>query len=252
MKSNPRQAFVKAATNDACQSSSGSCPISNPGAINQTNMMPNTSNEPSEGQQLPLSTHRQMSSIPTSPDSQLPSHQKEGTHTWIYPSQQMFYNAMKRKGYQPMEQDMQEVVMLHNVVNERCWFEVMQWEALHCDKCPNPTLKSFQGKPKEYSLKARWNSIMGYKLPFDRHDWIVDRCGQEVRYIIDFYSGQPDQRSPVSMYLDTRPALDSVGSAWDRMVMSWQRFWQEEQQQEEVLRVQQMQNYNVVNTDASR
>jgi hypothetical protein len=23
--------------------------------------------------------------------------------------------------------------------------------------------------------------------PFDRHDWTVDRCGQEVRYVIDFY-----------------------------------------------------------------
>jgi hypothetical protein len=25
------------------------------------------------------------------------------------------------------------------------------------------------------------------ELPFDRHDWVVDRCGQEVRYVIDFY-----------------------------------------------------------------
>ena len=22
--------------------------------------------------------------------------------------------------------------------------------------------------------------MLGYKLPFDRHDWIVDRCGREV------------------------------------------------------------------------
>ena len=28
---------------------------------------------------------------------------------------------------------------------------------------------------------------MGGQLPFDRHDWYVDRCGQEVRYVIDFY-----------------------------------------------------------------
>eukprot|EP00058_Branchiostoma_floridae_P026618 XP_002612109.1 hypothetical protein BRAFLDRAFT_108880 [Branchiostoma floridae] len=26
-----------------------------------------------------------------------------------------------------------------------------------------------------------------YELPFDRHDWIVDRCGKQVRYIIDYY-----------------------------------------------------------------
>ncbi len=28
---------------------------------------------------------------------------------------------------------------------------------------------------------------MGGMLPFDRHDWYVDRKGQEVRYVIDFY-----------------------------------------------------------------
>ena len=28
-----------------------------------------------------------------------------------------------------------------------------------------------------------------YELPFDRHDWIVDRCGKDVRYIIDYYDG---------------------------------------------------------------
>ena len=25
-------------------------------------------------------------------------------------------------------------------------------------------------------------------VPFDRHDWTVDRCGEEVRYIIDYYA----------------------------------------------------------------
>ncbi len=31
--------------------------------------------------------------------------------------------------------------------------------------------------------------IIRYELPFDRHDWIVDRCGKDVRYIIDYYDG---------------------------------------------------------------
>lgn len=34
---------------------------------------------------------------------------------------------------------------------------------------------------------ARLMSWMGHPLPFDRHDWYVDRCGTEVRYVIDFY-----------------------------------------------------------------
>ena len=34
---------------------------------------------------------------------------------------------------------------------------------------------------------ARLMSWVGAPLPFDRHDWYVDRCGTEVRYGIDFY-----------------------------------------------------------------
>ena len=46
---------------------------------------------------------------------------------------------------------------------------------------------------------ARMMSWIGGPLPFDRHDWFVDRCGQEVRYVIDFYfdddkAGTPEVR----------------------------------------------------------
>ncbi len=48
-----------------------------------------------------------------------------------------------------------------------------------------------------HSPLARLKSWAGGPLPFDRHDWWVDRCGQEVRYVIDFYyheekGGTPD------------------------------------------------------------
>jgi len=82
----------------------------------------------------------------------------------------------------------------------------------------------FQGKPKDYSPKARLLNFLGYKLPFDRHDWIVDRCGAEVRYIIDFYNAVAyGGDAPVAMHLDVRPALDSASSVWDRCVVqaSW-------------------------------
>ena len=42
----------------------------------------------------------------------------------MYPSEQMFYNAMKRKGWKPSEGDMKTVVSIHNAVNERAWSEV--------------------------------------------------------------------------------------------------------------------------------
>lgn len=60
----------------------------------------------------------------------------------------------------------------------------------------------------------------GYKLPFDRHDWVIDRCGCDVRYIIDFYNANPPPGTPVSMFLDVRPALDSPGAVWDRVRMT--------------------------------
>ena len=43
---------------------------------------------------------------------------------------------------------------------------------------------------------------------FDRHDWVVDRCGTKIRYVIDFYTGRSSGSSNVSFYLDVRPALD--------------------------------------------
>jgi len=32
---------------------------------------------------------------------------------------------------QPKEEDMTNVITIHNAVNERCWQEVMKWEQLH-------------------------------------------------------------------------------------------------------------------------
>ncbi|CAF0767687.1 unnamed protein product [Didymodactylos carnosus] len=51
---------------------------------------------------------------------------------------------------------------------------------------------------------------MGYKLPFDRHDWIIDRCGKSVRYIIDYYDRENlDHETLTFTILDVRPAFDS-------------------------------------------
>lgn len=58
------------------------------------------------------------------------------------------------------------------------------------------------------SPKARVNTILGYTAPFDRHDWVVDRCGVQIEYVIDFYAGRPGGAAP-SFYLDVRPKLNS-------------------------------------------
>ena len=63
-----------------------------------------------------------------------------------------------------------------------------------------------------------------YELPFDRHDWIIDRCGRPVRYVIDYYDGgNVDPKSYQFALLDVRPALDSPGACWDRMKVWWWR-----------------------------
>lgn len=64
-----------------------------------------------------------------------------------------------------------------------------------------------------------------YELPFDRHDWIVDRCGKDVRYVIDYYDGgKVDTSNYQFTLLDVRPALDSPGACWDRMKVAWWRW----------------------------
>ena len=59
--------------------------------------------------------------------------------------------------------------------------------------------------------KARFNTLLGYHAPFDRHDWVVDRCGTKVGYVIDFYSGKDEGKAGKSLnfYLDVRPKLDT-------------------------------------------
>lgn len=76
------------------------------------------------------------------------------------------------------------------------------------------------------SPKARWNALLGYQVPFDRHDWVVQRCGGEtVEYVIDFYQGRggggtrggagraigssSSTATTLNFYLDVRPKLNS-------------------------------------------
>lgn len=61
-----------------------------------------------------------------------------------------------------------------------------------------------------------------YAAPFDRHDWVVDRCGTRMRYIIDFYTGHnASSKEDISFYLDVRPALDN----WEGIKMRLRRLW---------------------------
>ncbi|XP_063062846.1 holocytochrome c-type synthase [Engraulis encrasicolus] len=188
--------------------------------INLANMMPPPNQVPAPDQPFDLSVNREESKIP-----------RAGTDkNWVYPSEQMFWNAMLRKGWRWKEDDlapndMSNIIRLHNRNNEQAWEEILKWEAMHAEECPcGPSLKRFGGKAKEFSPRARLRHWMGYELPYDRHDWIVDRCGKEVRYIIDYYDGDVDQNTYQFSVLDVRPAFDSMTAVWDRVKVAWWRW----------------------------
>lgn len=57
-----------------------------------------------------------------------------------------------------------------------------------------------------------------YSLPFDRHDWVVDSNGHQVRYVIDFYKGSNlGHNAVIAMHLDVRPAIDSPRDLYYRL-----------------------------------
>lgn len=137
----------------------------------------------------------------------------------------MLRKGWRWQGSEIEPKDMSNIIKIHNVNNEVAWQEVLKWEAMHAGECAHPRLKRFGGKAKEFSPRARFRSWMGYELPFDRHDWIVDRCGREVRYIIDYYdAGEVDPTSGKFAILDVRPAFDSVTAVWDRMKVAYVRW----------------------------
>ncbi|MBN3296658.1 CCHL lyase, partial [Amia calva] len=192
-----------------------------PDDIDPTNMMPPPNQIPAPDQPFPLSVTREESKIP-----------RAGTDkNWVYPSEQMFWNAMLKKGWRWKDDDlapddMTNIIRIHNQNNEQAWYEILKWEALHAKECPcGPALVRFGGKAKEFSPRARIRSMMGYELPFDRHDWIINRCGKEVRYVIDYYDGgEVNKENYQFTILDVRPAFDSLGAVWDRMKVTWWRW----------------------------
>ncbi|KAI9371540.1 cytochrome c/c1 heme-lyase [Aspergillus egyptiacus] len=229
-------------------------------------------------QQRPLSTDREVSSIPRALNSDLkqppsecpvvpsspystsptashgtPSNAEsetghdKSTGNWVYPSERQFFEALMRKGNTPgsvssaseLATAVASIIPIHNAVNERAWQQILEWESRApssdpgSKKCGGPKLYSFRGlgsEPEFMSPRARFNSLMGYQSPFDRHDWVVERCGGErVEYVIDFYQGKSTgggkgtglaaNAGPgkLSFYLDVRPKLNTVEGCMMRM-----------------------------------
>ncbi|KAJ9646296.1 hypothetical protein H2204_000959 [Knufia peltigerae] len=182
----------------------------------------------------PLSQDRAVSSIPrsqTATDSSSSTtttpanaETETGRHSsgnWIYPSESQFFHAVMRKetltssNPEDLLSSISHIIPIHNAVNERAWSLIKAWESDSSEACGGPKLQSFRGLGAgALSPKARVKSLMGYTQPFDRHDWVVERCGGEtVEYIIDFYQGKQDPNgkpNSLNFYLDVRPKLNTL------------------------------------------
>ncbi|KAF9054530.1 cytochrome c/c1 heme-lyase [Panaeolus papilionaceus] len=198
------------------------CPIDH-GSVNPSNQMPTLSQDKAHDQTIALPTERTESSIPRDHGSK-----------WEYPSPQQFYNALVRKGWETPEEHIETMVHIHNFLNEEAWEEVKKWESRHSAD-DDIQLTRFKGRPGELSPKARFWLLAGWLLPsrfnteppFDRHDWIIRRpkTGEEVRYVIDYYSAPPQPDGSPVFSLDVRPALDSLGSVKDRIAVATEEVW---------------------------
>merc|ERR1712086_376828 len=142
--------------------------------LDPSNMMPAANQEIAPGQQFPLSTERIMSTIPKG-DAAV-----EG-EACSYPSPQMFYNALIRKGKGEgvEEKDVATIVAIHNNMNEISWTIVRD------------------GGSVRYVI-----------------DYYHDEDAEE-----DELPGLHSQDKVKSITLHVRPALDSFGAAFDRVKM---------------------------------
>ncbi|KAJ7812756.1 cytochrome c heme lyase [Mycena olivaceomarginata] len=110
-----------------------------------------------------------------------------------------------------------------------------KWEYPSPQQGDDIQLARFKGRPGEMSPKARIWMFAGWLMPsrfnteppFDRHDWVVRRpkTGEEVRYVIDYYSAPPERDGSPVFSLDVRPALDSFGSVKERIAAATQDAW---------------------------
>ncbi|KAJ7574401.1 cytochrome c/c1 heme-lyase [Mycena floridula] len=220
----PHDSASKAAAACPIPSETSSKPAQCPVDHSSLNQMPVLSQGPAPNQTIHLPTSRVESSIPRDKEAK-----------WEYPSPQQFYNALVRKGWETPEEHVEVMVDIHNFLNEQAWFEVLKWEKRIDTSVENVELARFKGRPGEISPKARFWLLAGWLFPshfnteppFDRHDWVVRRgqTGEEVRYVIDYYSAPPEPDGSPVFSLDVRPALDSFGSLRERIAVATAEVW---------------------------
>lgn len=218
-------------------------------------MFQSISQEAAPNQAIALPTTRDESSIPKGTG--------DGNWEYPSP-QQMYNALLRKGYTDTDITAVESMVSVHNFLNEGAWAEIVDWERRFgkglsrgwqvCRRGeanaplelrrvearegepPQPSLIRFQGRPKEMTPKAAMLQVLGWlypakfgtEPPFDRHDWYVSRNinGEEkqVRYIIDYYSGEPEPTGEPVFYLDVRPAFTPTGAV-ERGMRWWGDVW---------------------------
>ena len=132
---------------------------------------------------------------------------KNEKEKWNYPSEGQLYKALTKKHDNIEKKDMNQIVHIHNTVNELAWQKVLQWEKYRSNT--EPVLSQFQGTPQYMTPKAMWNYyVLGYTKPFDVHIWKVTQNNSDIEYYLDFYKGMHSKLHN-SIYVDVRPRMNS-------------------------------------------
>eukprot|EP00055_Hartaetosiga_balthica_P018596 m.134852 g.134852 ORF g.134852 m.134852 type:complete len:233 (+) comp9757_c0_seq1:79-777(+) len=214
-------------------SNSGKCPIKRYNKQESTGV----TNEPPDTPDRPLPQSHMDAKVTTTnsddpfelvPSGIIPAsgrgNSEDGT-SWRNPSAGQLFRALQRRGKPIEEEDSLAVAVVHQMVTDNSWNAVMEYENMHERECDNITLARFEGKDGIYSPKARFMKFFYGLVPFDRHDWVVDRCGKEVTYVIDYYSVD-DGADDVEYFVDARPA--GLSGMFDRVKLAFNKWKNDE------------------------
>jgi len=146
----------------------------------------------------------------------------EDGQRWLNPSANQLYRSFMRKDKPIDQEDSPSVAVVHEAVTTQSWEQIMEYEQFHKGTCSNPSLARFQGMYGIPTMKSRFMGTFFGVKPYDRHDWTVDRCGKEVKYIIDYYAAE-QPHGGLEMFIDARPAV-TFGGVVDRVRLAWNRY----------------------------
>jgi len=143
---------------------------------------------------------------------------------WLNPSAGQLFRSLKRKN-KPIEySDALDVASVHALVTSSTWDAIMEYEELHSSSCEFPKLARFSGMDGIYSVKAKFRHyLLRQPWPYDRHDWVVNRCGEEVRYVIDYYSYSGVSEDDEIYTIDARPAPSNLRNIIDRVHLGFKK-----------------------------